>query len=231
MHILYLNSKTFLAREIVNALRKRVDLRVTTASIAEKPAPEGVAAVFEQLKPHLPAIVLSVNNAGYDFAGKLEDLLLGAGCCIANWSTDDPFYERTFYGARMAPSPRRMDFVSEESFVAPTLGGQWSGILAGLEVARCINGLTFRHFRSSLVDRNPRHPDAHQLRQPLPQIVAADLTCKFRDAILKDLRHGAELLSMKHELTSSKVFVGLTLGEQHCNCQGEQLTLRRCLEP
>jgi spore maturation protein CgeB len=117
MQLLYLNAHTFLVREIANALAKRADLRPAVVTISEKVAAESVHGVFEQLNPHLPAVILSVNNAGYDFGGELAALLLDAGCHLVNWFTDDPFYEETFYAARAMPHARRIDLVSEESFV------------------------------------------------------------------------------------------------------------------
>jgi spore maturation protein CgeB len=69
------------------------------------------------LRRHLPAIVISINNAGYDLAGGLSDLLASQGAYQCNWFVDDPFYEDIFCNRRMPALKNRLDFVSEESFV------------------------------------------------------------------------------------------------------------------
>ncbi len=118
MNILFLKSKTFLAEEIPNALSRLRGMSVTVITTPEKIAGESVDSVFQQLKPYLPALVISINNAGYDFGGHLAKLLTEAGSYLANWYTDDPFYETIFYGARVHPSASRVDFVTEPTFVA-----------------------------------------------------------------------------------------------------------------
>lgn len=119
MNILFFRSKTFLAEEIPNALQTVVGTSARVINIPEKIDSTSVESVFEQLSSFLPAVVLSVNNAGYDFAGELEKRLISSGSCVINWYTDDPFYEEIFYNVRTAPSPARIDFVTERSFVEP----------------------------------------------------------------------------------------------------------------
>jgi spore maturation protein CgeB len=72
---------------------------------------------MEAMKPHLPAVVLSVNDAGHDRVGRLAGLLIRSGSYIVNWYYDYPFYEEIHTGRRMCPSPARLDFVTEESFL------------------------------------------------------------------------------------------------------------------
>jgi spore maturation protein CgeB len=117
MRLIYLQSKTFLAREIENALRKRPDLQPAIVSLPPAIAPEASPEIFEQIRQFLPALVLSINNAGYDDAGKLSDLIASSGSYQLNWFTDDPFYEEIRYGRRRPNSRNRIDFVTEPAFL------------------------------------------------------------------------------------------------------------------
>jgi len=117
MNVLFLKSKTFLAREVENALKKRVDIRPVITAIPEHLPPESVPSVFEQIKQYLPALVISINNAGTDFQGALCDLIASSGSFLCNWFLDDPFYEDIFCKRQTPAAKNRIDFVSEESFV------------------------------------------------------------------------------------------------------------------
>jgi spore maturation protein CgeB len=117
MNVVFFKSKTFLARELENALRKRNDIRLLVSAIPEKIPPQAAQSVVDQLSNHLPAIVISINDAGYDLQGVLSDLLSSAGCYQCNWYLDDPFYEAIFFNRRLPDMKNRLDFVSEESFV------------------------------------------------------------------------------------------------------------------
>jgi spore maturation protein CgeB len=117
MNVVYFKSKTFLARELENALTKRNDLNLLVVAIPDKIPSEAAPSIIDRIKGHLPAIVLSVNDAGYDAQGVLSDGLAAAGCYQCNWYLDDPFYETLFFYRRMPNLKNRLDFVSEESFV------------------------------------------------------------------------------------------------------------------
>jgi spore maturation protein CgeB len=83
------------------------------------PLPETAETAIEAMTPHLPALVVSLNDAGHDFEGRLARLLIHGGSYIVNWYYDYPFYEQIHAGRRMCPSAGRIDFVTEETFVAP----------------------------------------------------------------------------------------------------------------
>lgn len=117
MNVVFLKSKTFLAREVENALKKRTDARLLVTDVPEHIPPENVPSVFERIKPFLPALVISINNAGTDFQGALGDLIESSGSFQCNWFLDDPFYEDIFFKRRAPNLKNRIDFVSEESFV------------------------------------------------------------------------------------------------------------------
>jgi Uncharacterized protein conserved in bacteria len=117
MNVLFLKSKTFLAQEVENALKKRNGIRPIITVLPENIPPENVASVFEQIKQYLPALVISINNAGTDFSGTLFDLIASSGSYLCNWFLDDPFYEDIFFKRQTPSKKNRLDFVSEESFV------------------------------------------------------------------------------------------------------------------
>jgi len=117
MNVIFLKSHTFLAREIPRALKRLEGVRTVVAEVPKTPPSPTAGRIIEQLSPHLPALVVSVNDAGYDLEGRLSRLLLRKGCRIANWYTDDPFYEHVFAGRRFPDPGGRIDFASEATFV------------------------------------------------------------------------------------------------------------------
>lgn len=117
MNIIFFNSKTLVTRELVNALNKRDDIRLINIKIPLRPSPENAQDVFNKFKEYTPAISLSINDAGYDLEGKLQDLILQSGSYLVNWYHDYPFYEHEFKNRPNLPSKNRIDFVSEKSYV------------------------------------------------------------------------------------------------------------------
>jgi spore maturation protein CgeB len=117
MNVVFLKSKTFLAQEVENALKKRRDIQLITTAIPEQIPSEHAPSVFGQIKPFLPALVISINNAGTDFKGTLGGLIESSGSYHCNWFLDDPFYEDTFYNRKTTALKNRLDFMSEESFI------------------------------------------------------------------------------------------------------------------
>jgi spore maturation protein CgeB len=119
MNLIFFSAHTFLIKEIINALSRRRDISSTVVELPERLPAEAAADVFERLKPNLPAIILSINNAGYDYEGALSDRIAASGSHAVNWFTDHPFYEEVRWGRRR-PNPRnRIDFVTENAFVDP----------------------------------------------------------------------------------------------------------------
>jgi spore maturation protein CgeB len=119
MNVVFFKSKTFCAQEVENALKKRRGINLLISSIPPQISPQAAQSVFDQLKSHVPAIIISINNAGYDLQGALSDLIVSSGSYQCNWFTDDPFYEDIFYNRRLPNFKNRLDFVSEESFITP----------------------------------------------------------------------------------------------------------------
>jgi spore maturation protein CgeB len=119
MNVVFLKSKTFCALEVENALKKRSgkDINLLIVAIPDKVPSQTAPSIFDRLRSHLPAIVISINNTGYDLDGCLSDLFMSAGVYQCNWFLDDPFYEDIFMGRRVRARRNRLDFVSEESFV------------------------------------------------------------------------------------------------------------------
>lgn len=117
MNIIFFNSKTLVTRELVNALKKRNDLRLINIKIPPRPSPERIRKIFDTFKEYTPAIVLSINDAGYDLDGKLQGIILRSGSYIANWYHDYPFFEHEFQKRLYQPSKKRIDFISEKSYV------------------------------------------------------------------------------------------------------------------
>jgi spore maturation protein CgeB len=122
LKILFLDSTTFLKREMLNALRRRADVHLLTAAIPARPPAAGAAAVFEQLRPLLPAVVVSLNESGFDYEGVLFDLIASTGSYFVNWYYDDPRYDYFFFNRRVCRSDRRLDFVTEHSHLPHLLG-------------------------------------------------------------------------------------------------------------
>lgn len=117
MNIIFFNSKTLVTRELVNALKKIDDIRLINITIPLEPPPESTREIFNKFKDYTPAIFLSINDAGYDLDGKLQNLILQSGSYIVNWYHDYPFYEHEFKNRLYQPSKRRIDFISEKSYV------------------------------------------------------------------------------------------------------------------
>lgn len=117
MNILFFNSRTFLTREVVNALKRRKGHRIIAVDIELSPDSSLVPSIIERLRPYLPGLAIFINNGGCDFRGELFRELSESGSLIVNWYTDYPFYDECFHGRRMVPDQRRIDLVSEESYV------------------------------------------------------------------------------------------------------------------
>lgn len=117
MNVLFFNSRTFLTKEVENALRKRLELNVHTVDIPQYPDSNSIENIISQISNIFPAIVFSINDAGFDYQGKIQNKLIEKGCYIVNWYHDNPFYEEIFHGRRLMPAKERIDLVSEECFV------------------------------------------------------------------------------------------------------------------
>ncbi len=117
MNIIFFNSETLVTRELINALDTRKDIRLINVPIPPHPSPENVPRIFEKLKAYTPALFLSINDAGYDSEGKMQDCIVQSDSYLVNWYHDFPFYNHVFKNHTYTPSPRRIDFVSEESYV------------------------------------------------------------------------------------------------------------------
>jgi spore maturation protein CgeB len=117
LNVVFFNSKTFLTKEVLAALKQRQDIHTLCVDIPVLPPPGAVQQVFEQLRPFLPAVVISLNDAGFDQAGELGSLIAKTGSYVLNWYYDDPLYEHIFYKRAISCLDRRIDFVSEDSFV------------------------------------------------------------------------------------------------------------------
>lgn len=117
MNIIFFNSHTFLTREISNTLCRLFGNRFINVNIPQYPNESEIQSTYEQMRAFLPGLVISVNDAGFDYHGNLSNKLISAGCLIVNWYHDYPFYEEIFFGRLMEPSKSRIDFISEESFL------------------------------------------------------------------------------------------------------------------
>jgi spore maturation protein CgeB len=117
LNVLFFRTKTFLNKEMENSLKKRHDLTVLCVDIPVQPQPEMAPHIFEQLKPHLPAIIITLNDAGFDLSGDLGKLVSQTGSLVVNWYYDDPLYERIMHKRVYADLANRIDFVSEQCFV------------------------------------------------------------------------------------------------------------------
>jgi spore maturation protein CgeB len=117
LKIIFFSSRTFLNKELLGALKRRADVHTLSVDIPVLPPPGSAEAVFEQLRPFLPGIVVSLNDAGFDKAGILARRIAETGSYVLNWYYDDPLYEHIFYKRVITDFSRRMDFVSESSFV------------------------------------------------------------------------------------------------------------------
>ena len=117
MNVLFLRSHTFLTKEIENALLKRSDLTVLTIDIPQYPQISYIENLIEKISYFLPALVISINDGGFDYKGVFQKNLISKGCHLVNWYHDYPFYEEIFHGRIMVPQKENFFFISEESFV------------------------------------------------------------------------------------------------------------------
>lgn len=121
MNVLFLSSHTFLTKEIENALRKRTDLTLLTMDVPQYPQIPYIETLIDKIGYFLPALVISVNDGGFDYNGVFQKILISKGCLLANWYHDYPFYEEIFHGRVMIPQKETLFFISEESFVQESL--------------------------------------------------------------------------------------------------------------
>jgi spore maturation protein CgeB len=117
LNVIFFSSKTFLNKEVSAALRKKADVHTLIVDIPVLPPSAAAETIFEQLKNYLPAIVVSLNDAGFDQIGILGKRIAETGSFVLNWYYDDPLYEHVFYKRIINSLDRRLDFVSEDSFV------------------------------------------------------------------------------------------------------------------
>jgi spore maturation protein CgeB len=117
MNILFIRSHTFLTTEVENALRKRVDLTVTTLSMPLNPDRAAIASALDGVRAVLPALVVIINDAGTDKDGIFVKELIKRGCFIINWFHDYPLYEEIFSGRVLLTGQHSIYLASEQSFV------------------------------------------------------------------------------------------------------------------
>lgn len=117
MNLIFFNSHTFLTKEILHSLEKRTDIKTINVNIPQYPASVQTDSIIDKLKSHFPAVVLTINDAGCDYAGKIPSALTDNGCYHINWYHDYPFYEEIFHNRVIKFSDRRIDFVTEKSFL------------------------------------------------------------------------------------------------------------------
>lgn len=117
MNIIFFNSKTLVTRELANALKKRDDIQLINIKIPLRPPAESAQEIFDKFKEYTPALFLSINDVGYDLEGRLQNLVIQSGSFIVNWFHDYPFYEHEFKDRPYQPSEKRIDFISEKSYV------------------------------------------------------------------------------------------------------------------
>lgn len=114
----FLKSHTFLAKEVEAALTRAPGIELTVLKVPVHSDEKTVDEIIERVRQGSAALVVTLNDAGYDNYGKLSTLLDGAGVYRVNWYHDNPFYEY-IYGVRTFPScKRRIDFVTEATFVS-----------------------------------------------------------------------------------------------------------------
>ena len=117
MNIVFLNSPNFLARELNSALRRRSDVRLIAVELPYHINDAAAPLVFDQIKQYLPALVVSLNGGGYDYNGKLSELILATGSYQVNWYYDDPRFDEMFFDNIVPAHKNRIDFVMDPSFV------------------------------------------------------------------------------------------------------------------
>jgi spore maturation protein CgeB len=117
LNVIFFASKTFLNKELLAALKRRTDIHVLCVDIPLLPPSHAAQTIVDQIRPYLPAVVVSLNDAGFDQAGVLGSLLAKTGSFQLNWYYDDPLYEHIFYKRVISNLAQRIDFVSEDSFV------------------------------------------------------------------------------------------------------------------
>ncbi|MFW5960203.1 MAG: glycosyltransferase family protein [Chitinivibrionales bacterium] len=114
--MVFLKSKTFVAEETGSALKAHNQILPVTIELPRSPDTDKVSIIYEKLKPHLPACILSIDNAGYDKSGKLLRLFIDSGSVILNWYTDDPVLSGFLWPKEVPPSKNRIDFVTEKTW-------------------------------------------------------------------------------------------------------------------
>lgn len=118
INVLFLKSQTFVTEELIKAFRKNQLFNVTVIEIPTLyPSPTQAEQIFEKTKHLLPAIIFSINEAGYDTAGVLHEKFVKSGSYQINWFHDFPFYNHIYSVKPPIHSPRKVDFTSEFSFL------------------------------------------------------------------------------------------------------------------
>ena len=114
--VIFLQSNTFIARELFNALSSNASCILTTIAIDPEPTQLQCQYAFETVYHILPAIVISINDAGYDLGGFLQKQFIASGCYLINWYIDFPLYDHIFKNRIHLPHNQRLDFVSDPCF-------------------------------------------------------------------------------------------------------------------
>ena len=117
MNVIFFNSETLVTRELIAALKKKKYIRLILINIPSSPNPQLAQTIVDKFKEYTPALVFSINDAGYDIEGKLHDLVVSSGSYQINWYHDYPFFDTIFKKRPYPLSGRRIDFVSELSYV------------------------------------------------------------------------------------------------------------------
>ncbi len=114
--VVFLKSKTFVAEEAASALKAHKQILPVIIELPRSPDTDKASIIYEKLKPHLPACIFSIDNAGYDKSGKLLRLFIDSGSIILNWYTDDPVLSGLLWPKEVYPSKNRIDFVTEKTW-------------------------------------------------------------------------------------------------------------------
>ncbi|MFP4522110.1 MAG: glycosyltransferase [Fibrobacterota bacterium] len=117
MNIIVIDTGALTIREICAALKRKPGVNIIKLGLPLITAGTDAGKIFDGIKKHSPAAVISVNDYGYDREGELADIINDNGICIINWYHDRPDYMPLFMDFKIKPHPLRFDFVSDRSFL------------------------------------------------------------------------------------------------------------------
>jgi spore maturation protein CgeB len=119
LSIAFLRQGFLVQREVIDALKRLPDVSVTIVDIPDFPSAAQAEEACRFFVKRKCSMVFTVNDWGLDFDGVVSGHVARSAMIHVNWCVDDPFFMEIVHDHPLKPSPNRIDFVSNRSYVQP----------------------------------------------------------------------------------------------------------------